>query len=60
MTDFDSFNMKDMAKLKNVNEADALLNDMKGGNDGEIKNEYQALKEVEELKKMVEKQQTIF
>lgn len=56
MTDFDSFNMKDMAKLKNVNEADALLNDMKGGNDGEIKNEYKALKEVEELKKMVEKQ----
>lgn len=57
MTDFDSFNMKDMAKLKNVNEADALLHDMKGGSkEGEIKSEYKALKEVEDLKRMVEKQ----
>ena len=57
MTDFDSFSMKDMAKLKNVNEADALLNDMKGGSkEGEIKSEYKALKEVEDLKRMVEKQ----
>ena len=57
MTDFDSFSMKDMAKLKNVNEADALLNDMKDGSkEGEIKSEYKALKEVEDLKRMVEKQ----
>ena len=57
MQDIDPMLMKDMAKLKNVKDADALLRDLKDGSkDGEIKNEYQALKEVEELKQMVEKQ----
>lgn len=64
MSDIDPMIMKDMAKLKNVNEADALLHNMKnqsGENDGkgEIKNEYQALKEVDELKRLVEKQSYI-
>ncbi|MBR5943634.1 MAG: hypothetical protein IKZ94_01645 [Lachnospiraceae bacterium] len=61
MQDFDAAMMKDMAKLKNANEADALLRDMKGGapKEEEIKNEYKAIKEVEELKKMVEKQSFI-
>lgn len=53
----DSFSMKDMAKLKSVNEADALLQKMNNpDNDQEIKNEFQSVKEVEELKKQVEKQ----
>ena len=64
MQDIDPMNFKDMAKLKNVNEADALLhniknsaNDSDGKND--IKSEYQSLKEVEELKRLVEKQSFI-
>ena len=58
MQDFDPALMKDMAKLKNANEADALLREMKGSSpkDGEIKSEYKALKEVEDLKRLVEKQ----
>lgn len=58
MQDIDPMMMKDMAKLKNINEADALLHNMKneGDSKSEIKNEYQALKEVEELKRLVEKQ----
>ena len=57
MSDIDPMFMKDMAKLKNVNDADALLRDMKNGaKEGEIKSEYQSLKEVEELKHLVEKQ----
>lgn len=58
MQDIDPMMMKDMAKLKDINEADALLHNMKNEGDGknEIKNEYQALKEVEELKRLVEKQ----
>ena len=57
MRDFDPTMMKDMANLKNANEADELLRGIKDpGSSEEIKNEYQALKEVEELKKMVEKQ----
>ena len=57
MVDFDPKLMKDMANLKNVNEADALLHGIKDpGKETEIKNEYQSLKEVEELKRMVEKQ----
>ncbi|MBR3247405.1 MAG: hypothetical protein IKG03_03300 [Clostridiales bacterium] len=62
MQDIDPMVMKDMAKLKNVNEADALLHSMKNsGEDGksEIKSEYQSLKEVEELKRLVEKQSYI-
>ncbi len=61
MQDFDAALMKDMAKLKNANEADALLRDMKGGTpqESEVKNEYKALKEVEELRRMVEKQSFI-
>ncbi len=57
MQDIDPMRIKDMAKLKNVNQADELLQDLKGTpKEGEIKSEYQALKEVEELKRMVEKQ----
>lgn len=57
MSDIDPMFIKDMAKLKNVNDADALLRDMKdGAKEGEIKSEYQSLKEVEELKRLVEKQ----
>lgn len=57
MQDFDPRNMKDLANLKNVNDADALLQDMKASKDGnEIKNEYKALQEVEDLKRLVEKQ----
>ena len=57
MQEIDPMSMKDMAKLKNANQADELLRDLKGTpKEGEIKNEYQSLKEVEELKRMVEKQ----
>ena len=57
MSGIDSMSFKDMAKLKNVNEADELLNQMKNpGNDKEIRNEFQAAKEVEEMKKLLEKQ----
>ncbi len=61
MQNIDPMNFKDMAKLKNVNEADEMLYNIKNGStegDGQndIKNEYQSLKEVEELKRMVEKQ----
>ena len=56
MAEFDPSMMKDMANLKSINEADELLRGMKDGKENEIKNEYQSLKEVEELKRMVEKQ----
>ena len=56
MAGFDSLSMKDMAKLKNANEADELLNKMNAPEGQEPKNEYQSIKEVEELKKLVEKQ----
>ncbi|MCR5327258.1 MAG: hypothetical protein K6E12_00175 [Saccharofermentans sp.] len=57
MSGLDSMSFKDMAKLKNVNEADELINSVKNpGNDHQIKNEFQAAKEVEEMKKQLEKQ----
>lgn len=57
MVDFDPNMIKDMAKLKNVNEADELLHGLKEpGKDAELKNEYQSIKEVEELRRKVEKQ----
>ncbi len=56
MKDIDPMIMKDMAKLKNVNEADELLHDIKTAKENDIKSEYQSLKEVEELKRLVEKQ----
>ena len=57
MVDFDPGMMKDMAKLKNVNEADELLRGMKEpGKENEIKSEYSSLKEVEMLRQKVEKQ----
>ena len=57
MPGFDSLSMKDMAKLKNADEADDLINKMNGSDkDQQPKNEYQSLKEVEELKRLVEKQ----
>ena len=57
MVDFDPNMIKDMAKLKNVNEADELLHGLKEpGKDVELKNEYQSIKEVEELRRKVEKQ----
>ena len=57
MNDFDPKLMKDMAGLKSANEADELLRGIKEpGKESEIKNEYQSLKEVEELKKLVENQ----
>ena len=57
MVDFDPSMMKDMAKLKNVNEADELLRGMKEpGKENEIKSEYSSLKEVEMLRQKVEKQ----
>ena len=56
MADFDSAMMKDMAKLKNINEADELLRGMKESGKEEHKNEYSTFKEVEELRLMVEKQ----
>ena len=60
MRDIDPTMMKDMAGLKSVNEADELLRGIKDpGSKEEIKNEYQSLKEVEELKKMVEKQKCL-
>ena len=55
--DIESFSMKDMAKLKSVGEADALLQKMSHpDNEDKLKSEFQSIKEVEELKKMVEKQ----
>ena len=56
MPSFDSLSMKDMAKLKNANEADELLHKINTPDGQEPKNEYQSIKEVEELKKLVEKQ----
>ena len=57
MVDFDPNMIKDMAKLKNVNEADELLHGLKEpGKEGELKSEYQSIKEVEELRRKVEKQ----
>ena len=57
MVDFDPSMMKDMAKLKNVNEADELLRGMKEpGKENEIKSEYSSLKEVEMIRQKVEKQ----
>ncbi|WP_034447485.1 hypothetical protein [Butyrivibrio sp. AE2032] len=57
MADIDPMTLKSMAKLKNANEADELIRGMKEpGNESDIKGEYQALKEVEELTKLVEKQ----
>ena len=56
MADFDSEMMKDMAKLKNINEADELLRGMKESGKEEHKNEYSTFKEVEELRLKVEKQ----
>ena len=57
MSGLDSMSFKDMAKLKNVNEADELISNIKNpGNDHQIKNEFQAAKEVEEMKKLLEKQ----
>ena len=57
MQELDPMSIRDMSKLKSANEADELIRKMNGGNnDQEIKNDYQALKEVEELKKLVEKQ----
>ena len=56
MADFDSGMLKDMAKLKNINEADELLRGMKESGKEEHKNEYSTFKEVEELRLMVEKQ----
>jgi len=49
MADFDSGMLKDMAKLKNINEADELLRGMKDSGKEEHKNEYSTFKEVEEL-----------
>ena len=57
MADFDPNMIKDMAKLKNVNEADELLRGMKEpGKEAEIKSEYSSIKEVEILRQKVEKQ----
>ena len=57
MADFDPSMMKDMANLKNVNEADELLRGLKEpGKETEIKNEYSSIKEVEILRQRVEKQ----
>ena len=51
MADFDPNMIKDMAKLKSVNEADELLRGMKEpGKENEIKSEYSSLKEVEMLR----------
>ena len=57
MAGIDPKTMQDLAKLKSANEADEMIRGMSNpGNDQEIKNEFQALKEVEELKDLVEKQ----
>ena len=49
--------IKDMSKIKNLNDAEEFIRSVKDGDSGkEIKNEFQAAKEVEELKKLVEKQ----
>lgn len=48
--------LKDMAKFKSTADAEKYMNDIKGEKDTEIKNEYKALQEVEDLKDMVEKQ----
>ena len=57
MQGIDPKSMKDMAKLKNADEVDGFLRDMKApGQEQEIKNEFKALKEVEVLKDMVERQ----
>ena len=57
MQEIDPMSIKDMSKFKSADEADEFLRKMTG-NDGEreVKNDYQAIKEVEELKKLVEKQ----
>ena len=57
MQEIDPMSIKDMSKFKSADEADEFLRKMTG-NDGEreVKNDYQAFKEVEELKKLVEKQ----
>ena len=45
MVDFDPNMIKDMAKLKSVNEADELLRGMKEpGKEAEIKSEYSSIK----------------
>lgn len=57
MANFDPSMIKDMANLKSINDAEELLRGLKDpGKEAEIKNEYQSLKEVEELKRMCEKQ----
>ena len=56
MQGIDPMSMKDMSKLKNVNQADEFLREVTGQKDQEIKSEFQALKEVEELKDLVERQ----
>lgn len=48
--------LKDMVKFKSTADAEKYMNDIKGEKDTEIKNEYKALQEVEDLKDMVEKQ----
>ena len=57
MQEIDPMSIKDMSKFKSADEADEFLRKMTG-NDGEreVKNDYQSFKEVEELKKLVEKQ----
>ena len=57
MQEIDPMSINDMSKFKSADEADEFLRKMTG-NDGEreVKNDYQAFKEVEELKKLVEKQ----
>ena len=48
---------KDMAKLRNANEADDFIRNLsEGSNEQELKSEYQSIKEVEELRRVVEKQ----
>lgn len=56
MQDFDPATLKEMANIRTVEDAEKFVNDIKDGEDKKIKNEYKALQEVEDLKKMVEKQ----
>lgn len=57
MQGIDPLSIKDMSKLRNVNEADEFLREVTGQKDQDAKGEFHALKEVEDLKALVTKQE---
>ena len=57
MQGIDPMSIKDMSKLRSTNEADEFLREVTGQKDQDIKGEFHALKEVEDLKNIVTKQE---